>query len=66
MTELETTAASREAHMQEETARALAQELKLWQRDREARTTVAKRERYQLQSELAMLHGYTIVLMEEL
>ena len=42
VTELETTAAVREVHMQEETARALAQERELWQRDREARATIAE------------------------
>ena len=44
VTELETTAAAREVHMQEETAQALAQERELWQRDREARAIIVKRE----------------------
>ena len=44
MTELETTAAAREVHMQEEIAQALAQERELWQRDREARAIIVKRE----------------------
>ena len=34
--ELKATTATREVHMQEETARTLAQERELWQRDREA------------------------------
>ena len=45
VTELEATVAAREVHMQEETARALARERERWQRDREAQTTIAKRER---------------------
>ena len=36
VTEFETTAASREVHMQEETARALARERELWQKERKA------------------------------
>ncbi|KAL0008419.1 hypothetical protein SO802_009921 [Lithocarpus litseifolius] len=52
--------------MQEETARALARERELWQRDREARATIANRKRSQLQSELAKLHGYTMVLIGKL
>ena len=35
VTELKATLATREVHMQEETARALAQEREVWQRDRE-------------------------------
>ena len=35
MTELKATLATREVHMQEETAWALAQEREVWQRDRE-------------------------------
>ena len=35
MIELEATLATREVHMQEETARALAREREVWQRDRE-------------------------------
>ena len=65
MTELKTTAA-RKAYMQKEIARALAQEKELWQKDREARATTADRERSQLQGELVMLHGYTMVLIGEL
>ena len=45
VTELEATIAARKVHMQEETARALAQERELWQRDREAHATIAERER---------------------
>ena len=45
VTELKTTYATREVYMQEETARALAQERELWQRDRKARATIAERER---------------------
>ena len=41
VTELKTAATAREVHMQEETVR----ERELWQRDREARTTVTERER---------------------
>ena len=52
--------------MQEETARALARERELWQPDRKARAAVAKKERYQFQADLAMLHGYTMVLIGEL
>ena len=52
--------------MQEETARALTQERELWQRDREAHATIAERERSQFQNELAMFHGYTMVLVGEL
>ena len=59
MIKLETTAAAREVHMQEETTRALA-------RGREVQATMAKRERSQLQSKLAMSHGYTMILMGEL
>ena len=66
VTELEATFAFREAHMQEETAQALAQERELWQKDREVQATLAERERSQFQSELATLHGYTILLMGEL
>ena len=66
MTELEATLAFREAHMQEETAQALAQERELWQKDREVQATLAERERSQFQSELATLHGYTILLVGEL
>ena len=67
MAELETTAAAREVHMQEETVHALGRERELWQRDREARLlSQRERERSQLQSELAMLHGYTMVLIGEL
>ena len=64
VTELKTAATAREVHMQEETAR----ERELWQRDREAHTTVTEREREwsQLQGELAMLHGYARVLIGEL
>ena len=45
MIELKTAAAAREANMQKEIARALARERELWQKDREARATVADRER---------------------
>lgn len=44
VTELETTAATREVHIQKETDRALALERELWQRDREAQATMAERE----------------------
>ena len=66
VTKLETSAATREVHIQEKIARALAQERELWQRDREAYAIIVERERSQLQSELAMLHVYTIVLIGEL
>ena len=67
VTELETIATVREVHMQEETARALAQERELWQRDRKpVLLPQREREQSQLQGELAMLHGYARVLIKEL
>ena len=66
VTKLEATATAREIHMQEETTRALSRERELWKRDRKARATIAKKEQSQLQSELAMFHGYTMVLIGEL
>ena len=66
MTEFETTTTARKVHIQEETTQALARERDLWQRDKEDRATMAEREHSQLQSELAMLHGYTMILMGEL
>ena len=47
MTELEVLSTVREAHMQEEIARALAQEREIWQRDREMRAAMMDREQSQ-------------------
>lgn len=66
MIELEATFTIREVHMQEETAQALAREKELWQRDREVYVAMIERERSQLQSELAMLHGYSMLFVGEL
>ena len=47
VTELEVLSTVREAHMQEEIARALAQEREIWQRDREMRAAMMDREQSQ-------------------
>jgi len=62
VTELEATLATREAHIQEETVWALAQEKEVWQRDREVQATMAEKEWSLFQSELATLHGYIPIL----
>ena len=70
VTELETATTAREAHMQKEIARALMRERErereLWQRDRKACATTTDRKKTQLQGELAILHGHTMVLIGEL
>ena len=47
VTELEVLSTVREAHMQEEISRALAQEREIWQRDREMRAAMMDREQSQ-------------------
>ena len=57
MTELKALSTAREAHMQEEIARALAWETEICQRDREMRAVVIDRERSQFQTKLALHQG---------
>lgn len=50
MTEFKALFATREAHMHEEIARALAQEREIWQKDREIQVAAIDRERSQFQT----------------